>query len=54
MVHLSLLSPTAVTQLTDGHKDIIHLVVGFCGCLHEEEAFGPCKLFRLLGGDKQS
>jgi len=54
VVHLPLLSPRAVTQLTYGHEDIIYLVVGFCRCLHEEEAFGPCKLFPLLGGDKQS
>ena len=49
-----MLSPRAITQLTYGHKDIIYLVVGFCRCLHEQEAFGPCKLFPLLGGDKQS
>lgn len=54
MVHLPLLSPRAVTQLTYGHKDIVYLVVGFCRCLHEQEVFGPCKLFPLLGGDKQS
>lgn len=54
MVHLLLLSPRVITQLTYGHKDIIYLVVGFCRCLHEQEAFGPCKLFPLLGRDKQS
>lgn len=48
-------SPTsALAQLTYGHKDIIYLVVGFCRCLHEQDAFGPCKLFPLLVRDKQS
>lgn len=54
VVRLPLLSPRAVTPLTYGHKDIIYLVVGFCRRLHEQDAFGPCKLFPLLVEDKQS